>query len=216
MDIDSHINPVIRLFSPRTTPSTLAVNLKFHGPNGDLADPLTKAVLKFSYGAKLNGKYFPSCSAATINNHGKCPKGSKIGGGSALAEVGGGFQEAVTVALFNGAKGNSIVFQIANVDPNAPVPLNDAFDAPLATNSGGTYNYTLTVNVPELLQRPNNVDISLDFFNVKVGATTTFKKKKVGYIETLICPPGALVPLQADFSFLEADPYHTDTYIHCG
>ena len=39
---------------------------------------------------------------------------------------------------------------------------------------------------------------------------------KRGYIETLICPPGALVPMSGDFSFLEAPDFHTDGYIHCG
>ena len=34
VDIDSHVTPVVRKFQPKTTPSTLSVNLTFHGPNG--------------------------------------------------------------------------------------------------------------------------------------------------------------------------------------
>ena len=62
--VDSHITPVIRNFTTRTTPATLTVNLDFHAPEGEFASALTKAVLNFSYGAQLNGKLFPSCSEA--------------------------------------------------------------------------------------------------------------------------------------------------------
>jgi hypothetical protein len=51
---------------------------------------------------------------------------------------------------------------------------------------------------------------------VKVGASRVVKGKKRGYIETLICPPKALVPIRGDFKFANANPFHTDTYIHCG
>ena len=37
-----------------------------------------------------------------------------------------------------------------------------------------------------------------------------------GWIETLICPPLALVPISGDFSFVNTNPFHIDTYIHCG
>jgi hypothetical protein len=70
--------------------------------------------------------------------------------------------------------------------------------------------------VPEILQRVAGLPISLKFFNVKVGATRKVKGKKRGWIETLICPPKALVPISGDFTFVDADPFHTDTYIHCG
>src|SRR4051794_33577393 len=76
VDIDSHVTPVVRKFEPKTTPSTLAVNLTFHGPNGEAADTLQSVILKFTYGAKLNGALFPSCSADDIRNHKPCPKGS--------------------------------------------------------------------------------------------------------------------------------------------
>ena len=90
------------------------------------------------------------------------------------------------------------------------------FDAPLQTFTGGDYNFQLTVTVPDILQRVAGLPISLDFLNVKVGTTTKVKRKKVGYIETLICPPKALVALQGDFTFVDANPFNLDTYIHCG
>jgi hypothetical protein len=210
--VDSHVTPVIRKFTPNTTSATLGVNLKFNGPNGGPANTLQQAVLKFTYGAHLNGNLFPSCSADQIRNHKACPKGSQIGKGSALGLL-GDVKEPITVTLYNGPKGKSITFEIKG---SKPAVIDVPFDAPLKTFTGGTYNYGLTVNVPDILQVVAGIPVSLDFFNVSVGATRVVKGHKRGYIETLICPPSALVPLQADFKFVNANPFHTDTYIHCG
>jgi hypothetical protein len=217
VDVESHVTPVIRQFTTRTTAATLGVSLKFHGANAKPADTLQQVILKFTYGAHLNGNLFPSCSADQIRNHRPCPKGSKIGSDSALGVLGGDTgnptREPITVDLYNGPKGKSITFEIKG---KAPAVIDVPFDAPLQTFNTGTYNYGLTVNVPDILQVVASIPISLDFFNVKVGATRIVKGRKRGYIETLICPPKALVPLQGDFEFANASPFHIETYIHCG
>jgi hypothetical protein len=216
VEIDSHVTPVIRAFTPKTTAATLAVNLTFSGENGTSAATLKQAILKFTYGARVNGSLFPSCTAEKIRNHEPCPKGSQIGTGTGLGTVGdppNAAEEPITVTLYNGPKGKSIVFRIRG---EQPAVIDVPFDAPLKTLSGGAYNYELTVNVPEILQRVAGLPISLRNFNVKVGATRKVKGKKRGWIEVLICPPKALVPISGDFSFVDADPFHLDTYIHCG
>jgi hypothetical protein len=217
VDIDSHVTPVVRAFTPKTTSATLAVNLTFTGANGTSAATLKQAILKFTYGAHVNGNLFPSCSADKIRNHQACPKGSRIGSGTGLGTVGEGpdaAQEPIELELYNGPKGKSIVFRILG---EQPAPIDVPFDAPLKTLSGGTYNYELTVNVPEILQRVAGLPISIKFLNVKVGATRKVNGRKRGWIEVLICPPKALVPIAGDFSFVEgSDPFHVDTYIHCG
>ena len=217
VEIDSHVTPVIRAFTPNTTSATLAVNLTFTGANGTSAATLKQVILKFTYGAKVNGSLFPSCTADTIRNHKACPRGSQIGSGTGLGTVGEGpdaAQEPITLELYNGPKGKSIVFRILG---EQPAPIDVPFDAPLKTLSGGTYNYQLTVNVPEILQRVAGLPISIKFLKVKVGATRKVKGRKRGWIEVLICPPKALVPISGDFTFVEgSDPFHVDTYIHCG
>ena len=210
--IDSHITPVVRKFPKRAAPATLAIRLQFRGENGELASTLQQAVLGFPFGAQLNGKLFPSCSAQMIRDKRPCPKGSKIGSGTARGMLGDVVEELV-VALYNGPGGRSITFHLTG---DKPAVINVPFDAPLKTFSGGGYNYELTVNVPEVLQRIVGIDVSLDYFDVKVGAKRKVKGRTRGYIETLICPPGALVPLRAEFTFLEANPFKTDTFIKCG
>jgi hypothetical protein len=216
VDVDSHVTPVIRAFTTKTTPATLGLNLTFHGADGQEPATLKEVIFRFTYGARLMGKFFPSCTAQMIRNHELCPKGSAIGKGTGLGKVGGppnAAEEPITVTLYNGPGGKSIVFRIRG---EQPAVIDVPFDAPLKTFTGGTYNFQLDVVVPDILQRIAGLPVSLDFLNVKVAATTKRKGKKIGYIETLICPPKALVPLQADFSFLDADPFHIDTYIHCG
>jgi hypothetical protein len=212
VEIDGHITPVLRAFPKRPVPATLSIRLNVRGENGQLSSALTRAVLQFPYGAKLNGSLFPSCSAQMIRDGKKCPAGSKVGSGKALGMLADA-KEDITVALYNGPGGKSMTFHLKG---DRPAVIDVPFDAPLKTFSGGNYNYMLTVNVPEILQRIVGVDVSLDFFEVKVGATRRAKGRKRGYIETLICPPGALVPVQGSFSFLEAPDFKTDTYIRCG
>src|SRR4051794_37224017 len=214
--VDSHVTPVIRPFTTRTTSATLRLKLSFSGANGTPAATLKQVNLRFTYGARLNGKLFPSCTADRIRNHKACPTGSKIGSGTALGQIGdpsNPAEEPITLTLYNGPKGKSITFRVRG---QRPAVIDVPFDAPLKTFSGGTYNYGLFVTVPEILQRVAGLPISLKFFNVKVHATRTVKGRKRGYVETLICPPKALVPLHGDFFFIDSDPFHVDAYMQCG
>jgi hypothetical protein len=207
------ITPVVRLFPKHPAPAALSVSLGFTGDNGP-PSVLKRAVISFPYGAKLNSKLFPSCSAAAIEQRGAkaCPSGSKIGSGSAVGST-SGIHEQLKVTLFNGKRGKSIVFYLQGTNP---VVINVPFDAPLVTLSGGKWNFRLTVDVPESLQRIVGLDVAIDDFSVKVDGKRKVKGRRRGYIETLICPPGALVPLQGVFSFIGAPDLTQNSYLTCG
>ena len=210
------ITPVLRKFPKQPQPAALTVSLGFTGDNGEPASPLSRAIINFPYGAQLNGKLFPSCDVKKLEQNGKsaCPKGSRIGGGHALGNA-AGIREPIQVSLYNGKGGKSIVFY---VEGDRPAVLHVPFEAPLKQFSSGPWNFQLTVNVPENLQHIDglNADVWIEDFTVKVDGSRRVKGRKRGYIETLICPPGALVPVRGTFSFREAPDLVENSFLSCG
>jgi hypothetical protein len=212
--LDGRITPVIRGLPTVPQPAALSLSLGFSGDDGNQASVLTRAVIQFPYGSHLNGNLFPSCNTAKLAEQGKsaCPKGSRIGGGTAVGTA-ADIREEITVSLYNGKGGKGIVFYL---EGDNPVVLNVPWEAPLQQLTGGMWNFRLTVKVPESLQRIVGLDVAIQDFSVKVDATRRVKGRKRGYIETLICPPGALVPIRGDFSFIEAPDLRQDSFLRCG
>jgi hypothetical protein len=212
--LEGKITPVIRGLPTRPQPAALSLSLGFTSDEASQASVLQRAVIQFPYGSHLNGKLFPSCTAAALADHGisACPKGSKIGGGTAVGTA-GDIREKIKVSLFNGKGGKTIVFYLQGDDP---VVLNVPWESPLQPYSTGKWNFKLTVDVPESLQRIVGLDVGIEDFSVKVDGTRKVKGRKRGYIETLICPPGALVPIQGTFSFIEAPDLTQNSYLSCG
>jgi hypothetical protein len=208
------ITPVIRGLPTRPQPAELSISLGFTSDEASQASVLQRAIIFFPYGSQLNGKLFPSCTAAALADHGKsaCPKGSLIGKGTALGTA-GDIREKITVSLYNGKGGKNIVFYLQGTDP---VKLNVPWESPLQPFSSGKWNFKLTVDVPESLQRIVGLDVGIEDFSVKVDAKRKVKGRTRGYIETLICPPGALVPLEGIFSFIDAPSITQDSFLSCG
>jgi hypothetical protein len=170
-----------------------------------VAQPFTiqKAVVFFPKGAVANGRFFKSCSASQISRFGgvlsRCPKGSKIGGGTLRALA---IQLGVTsngrVALFNGPGGRSITF---NIQTSIPANINESFDAPLV-KVHGKFAYRLSLIVPSTLQQIiSGVFVGLEDFKVTTSATVRVHGVKRGYIEALSCPKNGKAQTHGDFSF---------------
>jgi hypothetical protein len=211
--LEGKITPVLRKFPKHPQPAALFLSLGFTADEGQ-ASVLRRAVISFPFGSQLNGKLFPSCNVKELEQEGikACPKGSRIGGGTAVGTA-GDVREEIKINLFNGKKGKTIVFYLQGTDP---VVLNVPWESPLVSFSSGMYNFRLTVDVPEVLQRIVGLDVAVEDFSVKVDGTIKAKGRKRGYIETTICPPGALVPIRGVFSFIEAPDLTKDTYLSCG
>jgi hypothetical protein len=215
--IDSHLTPVLRAFPSRPVPATLSIALNFAGDDGGEPPVLQQAKIQFPWGANFNGNLFPFCDPVKMENKGTkaCPKGSKIGTGFAIGSAAGGsIRQKVDVTLFNGKGGKSIVFYL--VGNGDPLSFAIPFAGPFQTFGSGDWHYGLTVDVPTNLQRVAGVDVSVEQFNVKVGATRVVHGRKRGLIEALICPPGALVPIRGTFSFLDNPTVTQNSYVHCG
>lgn len=212
--LGGRITPVIRGLPKTPQPAALSLSLGFTGDDGANASVLQRAVIQFPYGSQLNGKLFPSCDPKKLEAHGRsaCPKGSRIGGGTAIGAA-ADIREKIQVTLYNGNRGKSIVFYLQG---DNPVVLNVPWESPLQPFTSGMWNFKLTVDVPEILQRIVGLDVSIEDFSVKVDGARRVKGRKRGYIETLICPPGALVPIRGIFSFLDAPDLTKDSYLTCG
>jgi hypothetical protein len=190
------------------------VKLNFHltlGTDDGTSPPTTKeTVVSFGKGIRFNASKFPSCTLDTLNSKGPsaCPKGSKVGTGSATALVGGSpgepapsTTESLKVTAFNGPKGKTYLLYL---DGDSPAVIKQAIQGTLGVATGD-YGYKLDVSIPANLQQPvPGLFAPLVDFKVNTGGTYTKKKgkkkTKYNYIETIACTGGSW-PFNADLTF---------------
>jgi len=195
----------------------LTVDLGFESLLPDqLPATLAKAELWFTRGAIVNGKWFPSCTAARLAAKKKCPKKSRLGRAQIEAAVGttaDRLDVPLTADLYNGPGGRSVVFHFRAARPvSIDVPVN----APLVKLRERFYGYKLTVPVPENLQAPAGLETSVQSFKVTVTGKTRRGGRQRGWIETSLCPPGAQVPMKGRFTFRDGVQKQVTTSIVCG
>lgn len=225
VEIGGVATPPITAFT--TTPQNLflTVETKFSSDvPGELPGTIKKATVFFSHGPRVNSKLFPSCDPAKLLRlHGDprgCPRGSRLGTGMALgtAESFESVIERVTVDVYNGPGGRSVLFFLHGLHP---VAITGLIVAPLQKINTRRWGYKLTLPVPPNLQQiANGIFASLLNFKVKVGGTVQVREGgrmvRRGYIEALACPPGALVPTRGEFDLLGGERVASDGYIACG
>jgi hypothetical protein len=194
------------------------VKLNFHltlGTDDGTSPPTTKeTIVSFGKGIKFNSNLFPACTLEVLNGKGPsgCPKGSKVGTGSATALVGGSpgepkptTTEALKITAFNGPQGKSLLLYL---DGDSPANIKQAITGTLKKSSS-PFAYELDVTIPANLQQPlPGLYAPLVKFTVNTGATLKKKKGKktikINYIETTSCPSGAAGkawPFKVDLSF---------------
>ncbi|HEX4806172.1 MAG TPA: hypothetical protein VFU94_09740 [Conexibacter sp.] len=219
--IDGVASPAISVFTltPRTVRLTLDTRFSTDVP-GELPGTVSKAVIYFPHGPRVNGTLFPSCDPRRLQalrgRPGACPAGSRLGGGVALGTSPEfeGVLEHLKVDLYNGPRGRSIVFWLHGENP---VLIAGMIVAPFTPLRGGRWGYRLTLNVPHDLQEiSSGIFASLLDFKVTTGGSVIRHGHRYGFIETLACPPGALVPVRGVFSFRGGGSASTDSYIACG
>jgi len=215
VQLDGRLSPVIREV-PRQPPAmTLRMTARFTGDGPGFQPPiLDHSVIRFPFGSRLNNRLFPHCDPARINRRGPrvCPKASLIGRGYArvFADT---ERQRLTVRMFNGRGGRSIVFYFHGTNP---ARVDTAFAAPLRRRRGGMWNYILDVPVPDTLQVVAGIPIYVAEFVSTVGATRRVNRRRRGFIEAWSCPPGGQAPVRGDFDFLESAPVGVRSWIRCG
>src|SRR5690242_5446632 len=84
---------------------SLRTTFSISDPSAPAPLQLDRTTLRFPKGAVVNGKYFPKCKLSAIETKGPkgCPKGSRIGGGTARGTAPPIVENvAAKVSLFNG------------------------------------------------------------------------------------------------------------------
>jgi hypothetical protein len=224
VQIGGRLSPAIVAFTTTPRSLSLTVDVRFSSdvPNGD-PGTIRKSVILFPHGARVNGRLFPACDPRRLarlrGSRHACPRGSRIGSGSALGTSPQlhGVEESLKVDVYNGARGRSVIFFLRGSNP---VSLSGMIVAPLQALHSHQWAYRLTLNVPHDLQEvATGIFASLLRFTTTVGGTVRVREHgrlvRHGYVEALACPPGALVPIHGDFGFLDGSSAAADGFLAC-
>ena len=222
VELSGTATPPIGAFTLKPQTLSLTIHASFaNDVAGELPGTVSKAVIFFPHGPRVNGRLFPSCDPRQLRRlrgaSRACPRGSRLGGGTALGaspQFGIGVRERLTVDVYNGKGGRSIIFFLRGLNP---VLVSGMIVAPFKALRGGRWGYRLTMPVPNELQEiASGIFASLLDFRVRTGGSVVRGGRRYGFIEALACPPGALVPVRGIFSFRGGESTTTDSYIACG
>jgi hypothetical protein len=167
----------------KLTPIRLAINVAFADPAAPQPPYLKKVVIRFNEGGTYNGKLFPKCKITTVLAQGPsgCPKGSKIGKGTATASA----QPVIplvnaVITLFNGELKGGVPTVIIYAVPDISSPLaiqgTVAKKPSVACGDGGKCDYVLTFDVPDVPTLPGQPNAAV--LTTKTTTDNIFIKKK--------------------------------------
>jgi hypothetical protein len=165
-------------------PITLEINVATADPAAPQPPPLKRVEIRFNKGGKFNGKLFPKCSFSKLQAQGPraCPKGSKIGSGSAVASAKPIIDRVnATVTVYNGepkgGKPSVLLYNVPDISSPITVQGTVAKKAPVSCAGGaGKCDYVLTFDVPPIPTLPNAPPASV--LSVKTKTIQAFVRKK--------------------------------------
>jgi hypothetical protein len=134
-------------------------------------------VVHFDKNIKFDGKHLKSCSQSQVQtDETKCPKGSRVGSGTATGSA-LGLTENLTVTAYNGPGGTKIELL---VDGQSPLQIHQVIEGKLQSDSG-KYGKKLVVAIPDALQQPApGAYATLTDFKTSVKGTGSKKRPFVG------------------------------------
>jgi len=164
---------------------------------------LDRTTLRFPKGSVVNGRYFPQCKLTAIQAKGPrgCPKGSRIGGGTARGAAPPIVDSvAAKVTLFNGVPvGHDSTLIIYSLPDLGPVI---TLSGVLKSNRSGRYGYVLDVNVPPIKTLPSAPDASVTFFDATVNNLSVRRgHRRINYIDAPVLCNGTYFLLDGAFTY---------------
>jgi hypothetical protein len=169
----------------KLTPIRLAINVGFGDTDPAAPQPpyLKKVVIRFNEGGTYNGKLFPKCKASALLAKGPsaCPKGSKIGKGTATAAAQPVLPSVNAVlTLFNGELKGGVPTVIIYAVPDISSPLTISGTVKkgpkVSCGDGGKCDYVLTFDVPDIPTLPGQPNAAV--ITTKTQTDNVFVKKK--------------------------------------
>jgi hypothetical protein len=168
----------------KVRPITLEINVSTADPAQAQPPPLKQVVIRFNQGGQFNGKLFPKCKFSALQAQGPkaCPKGSKVGSGSAVASAKPIIDQVnAKTTIYNGAPKNGVpTVLLYNVpDISSPITVQGTVQKKSAVscaNGAGKCDYVLTFDVPQIPTLPNAPPASV--LSVKTKTIQAFVKKK--------------------------------------
>jgi len=182
---------------------SLRTTFSITDPSAPAPLQLSGTTLRFPKGAVVNGRYFPKCKLKAIQSRGPkaCPKGSKLGGGTAKGAA-PPIVDSVNakVSLFNGETvgGNPslIIYSLPDLGPVL------VMSGALKPDRKGPYGYVLNVDVPPIKTLPSAPDASVTFFDATVrDATVKRGRRTIHYIDSPVLCDGTFFLLDGAFSY---------------
>jgi hypothetical protein len=164
---------------------------------------LDRTSLRFPKGSVVNGRYFPQCKLTAIQAKGPrgCPKGSKLGGGTArgaappiVASV------DAKVSFYNGVPVGKdptiIIYTLPDLGPILTLY------GVLKSNRSGNYGYVMNVDIPPIKTLPSAPDASVTFFDATLNNRSVRRKgRRINYVDAPVLCNGTYFLLDGAFTY---------------
>ncbi len=186
---------------PKALSLTVLTNTKGTGATPDGTFGTKQAVIHFDKNIKFNNRKFPTCSADTVaKDASKCPRGSKVGSGSADAKIEPAPASTLaanpTIVAYNGPKG---AFYLKLIKGAAdPVDSSGVIPAKLKSDTG-KYGSKLVVSIPKNFYNNLGLRITLTRFLTKVKATY----RTIPYVVSTGCGTSGKYNFAGDFTLID-------------
>jgi hypothetical protein len=201
------------LTQPRGEPWALdlGVTTTVTTPDGGPPSPLRDVDLSFPAGARVDAGAFPVCRVAAARA-GTCPAGSRVGQGSATADVRPLLDVPIpaSIVVYNGVaqgRGRQLLFDVRTTQV---VMQQFVLEGSLSPASG-RYGYRLALRLPTINTIPDSPPAAISRFAVTVGA----RHGRRSFISApTTCPRGGW-PFAGRYTFADGSAASVQAAIAC-